>query len=162
MIYKWKDADGVIHFSDQSVPGAEKIYTGVASGPGAATPSRPTVALPASAPSPAAAAGLGYAEFSIASPQPDQTFFGDEVITVSVTLNPVLKANHSLNWHLNGKQIDEQGPNAIQFNLPHLDRGTYALAAIITDPQTGESRSTDSVTFFVRQPSMLSPQHQKP
>ena len=28
VIYKWTDADGVVHFSDQPVPGAEKIYTG--------------------------------------------------------------------------------------------------------------------------------------
>ena len=27
MIYKWIDADGVVHFSDQPVPGAEKIVT---------------------------------------------------------------------------------------------------------------------------------------
>ena len=27
VIYKWTDADGVVHFSDQAVPGAEKILT---------------------------------------------------------------------------------------------------------------------------------------
>ncbi len=25
IVYKWTDADGVVHFSDQPVPGAEKI-----------------------------------------------------------------------------------------------------------------------------------------
>ena len=25
VIYKWTDADGVVHYSDQAVPGAEKI-----------------------------------------------------------------------------------------------------------------------------------------
>jgi hypothetical protein len=39
-----------------------------------------------------------------------------------------------------------------------LDRGTYALAATITDQQTSESETSNSVTFFVRQPSSLSPQ----
>jgi hypothetical protein len=43
-----------------------------------------------------------------------------------------------------------------------LNRGTYALAATITDQQTGESQSTDSVSFFVRQPSELAPLHQRP
>jgi len=42
--------------------------------------------------------------------------------------------------------------------LPRLDRGTYALAATITDQQTSESETSNSVTFFVRQPSSLSPQ----
>ncbi|MGP0088234.1 MAG: DUF4124 domain-containing protein, partial [Steroidobacteraceae bacterium] len=27
VVYKWTDADGVVHFSDQPEPGAEKIYT---------------------------------------------------------------------------------------------------------------------------------------
>jgi hypothetical protein len=43
--------------------------------------------------------------------------------------------------------------------MPHLDRGTYTIAATITDQKTGASQSSNSVTFFVRQPSALSPQH---
>ena len=27
VVYKWVDADGVVHYSDQASPGAEKIYT---------------------------------------------------------------------------------------------------------------------------------------
>jgi hypothetical protein len=27
VVYRWVDADGVVHFSDQPVPGAEKIVT---------------------------------------------------------------------------------------------------------------------------------------
>ena len=50
---------------------------------------------------------------------------------------------------------------ATQFALPHLDRGTYAIAATITD-SSGQSQSTPSVTFYVRQPSALSPQHRTP
>jgi hypothetical protein len=59
---------------------------------------------------------------------------------------------------LNGKQL-EFPPDAVSFVLPHLDRGTYALAASITDQQSSESQSSNTVTFFVRQPSALSPQH---
>ena len=164
VVYKWTDSDGVIHFSDQPVPGAEKIHTG--SGTEAASPVRPRVDAQASGvqnqASDEGAPGLGYTEFSIASPAPDQAFFGDEAISVSLILNPPLKQNHFLNWQLNGKQLDDQGPNPTQFSLPRLDRGTYNIAATITDPQTGESRSTGSVTFFVRQPSELSPLHKKP
>jgi hypothetical protein len=46
--------------------------------------------------------------------------------------------------------------------LQSLDRGTYSIAATISDQQTGESQSTDSVSFFVRQPSSLAPLHQRP
>ena len=165
VIYKWTDATGVVHYSDQPVPGAQKIYT--AASPGTATSARagatngePTYGEPTGGQR--EAPGFGYTQFAIASPAPEQSYFGDEAVTVSLALNPGLKSNHAITWRLNGKPIDDQGPATTQFNLPRLDRGTYAIAATITDQQSGESQSTDSVTFFVRQPSALSPQHQKP
>jgi Domain of unknown function (DUF4124) len=157
VVYKWVDADGVVHFSDQPTPGAEKIYTSsssagtAASAPGSAAGSR-------QAPKSAAASGLNYAEFSIVSPANDQTFFGDDVIAVHLNLAPALKPNQSITWHLNGKQL-EFPPDATSFPLPHLDRGAYTLAATITDQETSESQSSNSVTFYVRQPSELAPQH---
>ena len=163
VVYKWKDSDGVVHYSDQPVPGAQKIYTATGGETGASSRARPNPdAQDNSGQREAPTAVLGYTEFGIASPVPDQTFFGDEPINVGLRVNPGIKPNHNLAWHLNGKEIQDQGPNATQFILPHLDRGTYVIAATLSDPQTGESRSTESVTFFVRQPSALSPQHQKP
>ncbi|HEY4970614.1 MAG TPA: DUF4124 domain-containing protein [Steroidobacteraceae bacterium] len=161
VVYKWTDADGVIHFSDQPVPGAEKIHTSAGSLNGAVAPARSNLDVP-QAGAQKEAPVLGYTEFAIASPVANQTFFGDEPINVGLALEPAIKSNHTLSWHLNGKELEDQGSNATQFKLPHLDRGTYAIAATITDPQSGESRSTESVTFYVRQPSELSPQHQKP
>jgi hypothetical protein len=161
VVYKWVDSDGVIHFSDQPVPGAEKISTS-ASSLNVVTGGRPTGG-DSQSPSPQkpGAKGLGYTVFSIASPTPEQTFFGDEAISASLALDPPLQPNHSVTWNLNGNQLD-QGPTATQFALPHLERGTYAIAATITDRQSGESQSTGSVTFYVLQPSLLSPQHKTP
>jgi hypothetical protein len=154
VIYKWVDADGVVHYSDQATPGAEKIITAGSSsstasgrsstGPVAQAPQKP-------------ADGLNYTEFSITSPAPDQTFFGDDVIAVHLNLSPSLRPNQAITWHLNGEQVDAP-PTAVSFALPRLDRGTYALTATITDQQTSESQTSSSVTFFVRQPSALSPQ----
>jgi hypothetical protein len=156
VIYRWVDADGVVHYSDQSSPGAEKIVTGISSGtaaPGARNASTPA----AQAPQRSSGGGLNYAEFSITSPASEQVFFGDDIVAVHLSLNPSLRPNQSITWHLNGKQLDFP-PDAVSFALPRLDRGTYALAATITDQQTSESESSNSVTFFVRQPSALSPQ----
>jgi hypothetical protein len=160
VVYKWVDADGVVHFSDQEAPGAEKIYTKGSSSTAAASAPRSPAGAPAGsfqAPKKAAANGLDYTEFSISSPASDQTFFGDDSISVHLNLAPTLKLNQSITWHLNGKQL-EYPPDAVSFVLPRLDRGTYALAATITDQQTGESQTSNSVSFFVRQPSALSPQ----
>jgi hypothetical protein len=81
------------------------------------------------------------------------------VVGVNLALAPGLKPNQVITWHLNGKQLTDQPPDATSFALPRLDRGTYAIAATVTDQATGESLSTGSVSFFVRQPSALSPQH---
>jgi uncharacterized protein DUF4124 len=153
VVYKWVDADGVVHFSDQPSPGAEKIFTS-SSTAGTVTTAPRSSGGALQAPN-YAASGLGYSEFSITSPVNDQTFFGDDVIAVHLNLVPGLKMNQSITWHLNGKQLDT---NATAFSLPRLDRGAYALAASITD-QSGDSQTSNSVTFFVRQPSALSPQH---
>jgi hypothetical protein len=154
VIYKWVDADGVVHYSDQSSPGAEKIVTAVPSSP--TTSAARNASAPSGAPQRAAQGGLQYTDFMITSPSSEQTFFGDDVVAVHLNLNPSLRPNQSITWHLNGKQLDVL-PTAVSFPLPRLDRGTYALAATIIDQQTSESATSNSVTFFVRQPSELSP-----
>ncbi len=155
VVYKWTDADGVVHYSDQPVPGAQKVFTASSSmNLSTSSDTPPETRSTAQKQDP-----LGYTQFSISSPAADQTFFGDDVVSVHLTLEPGLKPAQSIAWHLNGKQLDEQG---MQFSLPHMDRGTYILAATITDQNTGESRTSDSVTFYVRRPSELSPQHKNP
>ena len=158
VIYKWTDPNGLVHYSDQPVPGAEKIITSSGSLNGMASASRVGTAAGASAQKPAVP-GSTFNRFAITSPAPDQTFFGDETIGVHLALEPDLKPEQSITWHLNGKELEDQGPSTTQFTLPHLDRGTYVIAATITDQKTGSSQTTDSVNFFVRQPSELSPQH---
>jgi hypothetical protein len=153
VIYRWVDAEGVVHYSDQASPGAEKIVT--------STSSAGTVAGPRTSSSPqpqqAAQKGLTYSEFTITAPLPDQSYFAEDVIAVHLTLTPSLRPNQAITWQLNGKQLDSP-PDAVSFALPRLDRGTYVLTASITDGQTGEAQSSTGVTFFVRQPSSLAPQ----
>src|SRR6202011_5773021 len=144
VVYKWTDSDGVVHYSDQPVPGAEKIFTASSPTPGGSVSSARPASPVGSPPKKFVAPGLNYNQFSITSPLPDQTFFGDDVIGVHLALVPGLKPDQTITWHLNGKQLDDQGPAATQFTLPHLDRGTYAIAATITDQKSGEALSTDS------------------
>lgn len=157
VVYKWTDSDGVVHYSDQPVPGAEKIYTATSSTAGTVTTGQTAPAPSADSKKPVGA--LGYSAFALTSPAPEQTFFGDEIISAHLSLEPALLPGHTVTWHLDGGQIEDPGPTATRVTLPHLDRGTYAISATVTNPATGESRSTDSVTFYVHQPSELSPQH---
>jgi hypothetical protein len=155
VVYKWVDADGVVHYSDQAVPGAEKIYTSSAAKSGTVVP-LPGANQAAKKPPGKAAE---FTQFAITSPAADQTFFGDEAVGVHLALAPALGPGQTITWHLNGKQLEDQPPDATSFVLPRLDRGEYAIAATVNDQATGESQSTPSVTFYVRQPSALSPQH---
>ena len=162
MVYKWTDSDGVVHYSDQPVPGAEKIFTAGRSTSGANAAGSSAAGKPGTQTPKSAGPRLRYTQFAITSPAPDQTYFGDETISAHLDLDPQLKAGQTVTWLLNGKQLDDQEATATQITLPRLDRGTYAIAATVTDQQTGESLSTDSVSFFVRQPSELSPDHKRP
>ncbi len=155
VVYKWTDAEGVIHYSDQSVPGAERIIT---AGPGPSSPNLRQPAAPAAPAKPAAK----HATLAIEAPTAEQSFFGDDPVLVRLHVEPALQPDQVITWFLNGKRLEDQGPTATEFSLQGLPRGTYAIGALLTDRQSGETQSSDPVTFYVRQPSLLSPQHPKP
>ena len=158
VVYKWTDADGVVHFSDQPVEGAEKITVSGESlnrsaSPGGNPPGGNLKALldKANASKP----GLHYLSFVIATPVKEQTFF-DEPVPVSVVLDPPLEDGHALNWSLNGEVLTDE-ENRLSFQRTDLARGTYVLAATITDLGTHEQTSTPPITFYMHQHSVLAP-----
>jgi hypothetical protein len=156
-VYKWTDADGVVHYSDQPAPGSVEVQTD--SGPtGFSTAQGPPLrVLPTPKPMAAAAAGTKYQQFAIASPAASQGFYA-EPVPVRLNLSPGLLPGDSLTWTLNGKALDDRA-NSREFTLDELPRGTYVLSATITDPSTNETQSAPPVTFYMQEPSKLSPQH---
>jgi hypothetical protein len=110
VVYKWTDSDGVVHYSDQPVPGAERIVTAGSPSPAGSVPSARS-ANPG-LPDPKKNASVNYSQFAITSPAPEQTFFGDEVIGVHLAVEPALKPDQTITWHLNGRQLDDVGPAA--------------------------------------------------
>jgi hypothetical protein len=158
VVYKWTDAQGVVHFSDQPAPGAEKVPTssapehagilGQTAGPSSAAP---TAQKPPTA--------LSSATVAITSPASQQTFTGGESVPVALSITPSIKPSWTVVWSLNGAQVPNQAADATAFTLTDLARGTYTIEAIVTDPGTGESKSAEAVTFNVMRPSVLSPQH---
>ena len=156
VVYKWTDADGVVHFSDQPVPGAEKIITDGTGTRGILNQSAP--AVPSAQPK--APTALSTTQFSIDSPTPDQTFSGSESMMASATVDPPIQPNGpiSISWSLNGSPLSD-GDGSTRFSLPQdLGRGTYTLSATLTDRASGETKSAAPVTFNVLRPSLLAPQ----
>jgi len=158
VVYKWTDADGVVHFSDQPVEGAEKITTGTGTATRGILSQRAPNAV-VSAEKPKTKGALDYTQFAITSPAPEQTFSGDQQVNVNLALDPALKTGQTVSWSLNGVQVADQPPDAVRFTLTDLARGNYTLTATVADPASGQTRSADPVTFNVLRPSTLSPQH---
>jgi hypothetical protein len=159
VVYKWTDPDGVIHFSDQPVPGAERIVT--------ASGSARTGGIQLGANAPAAAkpksgAAPAFAQFAITSPAHEETITGNQPVNVHLALEPALKSSQVITWFLNGSPLSNQAPDATQFTLQDLSRGTYTLGASVTDQGSGETKSAETVTFYVMRTSLLSPQHKAP
>jgi hypothetical protein len=159
VVYKWTDADGVVHYSDTAVPGAEKIITssGSSNGISSGQAGAPANASPAGSPG-----GAVHGPLSIESPAQEQVFFNDDVIPIRLHLEPGLQPSQTVTWYLNGQPLTDQPPNATGFALQSLPRGAYTIAATVADQATGQSQNSDGVTFYVRQPSVLAPQHKKP
>lgn len=160
VVYKWTDAQGVVHYSDQPVPGAEKMATSSAPEHAGILGQTAAAGAPGSGPTPQKPpASLSSATVAITSPGSQQTFTGGESVPVALSINPEIKAGWVVVWSLNGAQVQNQAPEATQFTLTDLARGVYTIEATVTDPGTGESKSAEAVTFNVIRPSLLSPQH---
>ncbi len=155
VVYKWTDPNGVVHFSDQPVPGAEKIVT--SGSPSHGILDGPAPAAPADKPKPKPA--LAATRIAITSPAREQTFSGDEQVMVNLDVEPELTPGQTISWTLNGAQVSDQPPNSTHFTLSDLARGSYTLEATLTDPTSGETKSADPVTFNVLRPSVFSPRH---
>jgi hypothetical protein len=155
VVYKWVDADGIVHYSDQPAPGSEKIVTSAAPGR-MGTVSVAAPALGQAAREPAPTAPTAPAIFAILAPNAEQTFV-NEPVPVRLDFQPGLGPGEVLSWTLNGQLLADQ--SGVQFSLPNLPRGAYNLSATLVDPVTRETISTTSVTFYVQQPSIFSPQH---
>jgi hypothetical protein len=154
VVYKWVDADGVVHFSDQPVPGSEKIITSAAphmgTVPGAAPPASVNGQLGSQTPT------TQPTVFAIVSPNAEQTFV-NEPVPVRLDFQPGASQGEVLTWKLNGQILADQ--TGTQFTLSNLPRGAYNLSATLVDPNTQETLTSTSVSFNVQQPSELSPQH---
>jgi len=159
VIYKWTDAQGVVHFSDQPGPGAEKVFTSSAPEHAGILGAAPTTGAAAPAPPPKTDRSLSATKIVITSPAPEQTFSGDQSVPISLSVDGELKASWTVVWTLNGAQVQGQTPTTTSFTLTDLTRGAYTLEATVTDSVTGESKSAEAVAFNVLRPSLLSPQH---
>jgi Domain of unknown function (DUF4124) len=154
-VWKWVDDRGVVHYSDQPVPGATRIEVKA----GNIAQSSPEVgnAAPSDTGTPAAAFA-GYRNFEIWRPEPDQVFTntGGQV-NVEIRVEPAVQAAHTLNLFLDGKLVTGFARNALSYALGGVERGTHNVTATITDRAGRTLQETRAIVFIVRQQSVANP-----
>lgn len=152
-VYKWVDADGVIHFSDQPHPQAQELD--VQPKNLVSTPPVETSATTANAPT--AAAAPPY-RCDLIRPENDEVFLNTRTISARLRVEPDLAPGDQVAIAIDGKRVQNQPTRATEFVIPDIDRGTHTIMIAVYD-RTGEKQlcTTGAVTFHVRQPSVQAP-----
>jgi len=150
-LYKWVDANGVTHYSDSPVAGAVEVQIQGAQGYKAAPKAGYQRVKPNSPPS----APSAYTALSVVSPEEGAVFLnnGGE-IDCAAAVSPPLAPGHALWFVLDGSRVAASGSSA---HLSHVPRGTHTLAAVVTDGAGADVIASAAVTFYVRQPSAVTP-----
>lgn len=96
----------------------------------------------------------GYRDFRISAPMPDQTFWGTEnMATVSWETKYALQEGMSVVVYIDG-EAQPPTTNPVM-STGRLDRGEHKVRAELYDAQKRRVASTDTVTFHVKQQSVL-------
>ena len=149
-VYKTRDAEGNIIFSDVPTEGAEKIEIQEAQTLNIPKPKRigerPTTKLTPE--------GINYSEFKIVSPENDTTIHSNEgVVNIVVEISPELDAKHKVVFFMNGKKVSEG--KSLQFAINNIDRGSHNVMAKITDEKNKVIKQSNTVTIHLRKASKL-------
>jgi len=152
-VYRWVDENGVVHYSDQPHPNAEKLPVHAAQTykPSAAD-TAPAAGGPASAAAPAP-----YRGCAIMQPQDGQEFANIDSLTVAVQTDPALHQGDKVFVTVDGQALNGGNPTGPQFVISPVDRGTHTAQAQVKDASGAVQCQTPSVTFHVHQASLLNP-----
>lgn len=165
-IWRWTDANGVVHYSDHPVPGAERVDIGAAPKPSGSGP------LPPPPPSLASQSELrrdeapqrpfAYARCAVRSPAADETFHGVQAVPVTLEVEPALQPGHRIEVSVNGARIQAWPAESLGFTLPEVFRGSHTIQMRIVDAGGVIRCTAEPRTFHLRQPSVLAPRRAAP
>jgi hypothetical protein len=154
-LYKWVDADGVVHYSDTPHPGAEKLQVS-----GAQTyhntPVPATAGAPNAATAPPPAAGSSYA-CAITDPANDAALYAPESVSVSVQASPALREGDSISATVDGQALTPVTADGQHFLVLTPERGSHTVSAQIRGADGSVLCNAAPITFSVQRPSVNSP-----
>ena len=157
VVYKWVDEYGVIHYSDQPHPNAERLEVqGVQtySARAAGTLRAPSESAPAR---PAPSDSNPYKACAIVQPVDQQNMQNVASVMVRVASEPMPRAEDRVFITLDGQGVNGGQPTGLSFNVASIDRGEHSVSAQIRGPGDEVLCRTTPVTFFVQQHNLFSP-----
>jgi hypothetical protein len=152
-VWKWKDAAGVTHYSDQPVPGAERVDLKVQTfkapnsdvSAGGQNSNRQTASAPA------------YRSLEIWKPASQETVSNSGgQVSVRLRADPQLAAGDAIALYLDGQKV-EGAPQALEYELSNIARGIHTLTAAIVTNRGQTAIESSTVTFNVLQASSAQP-----
>lgn len=151
--YKWVDKQGVTHYSDRPEPGAQVVELQQAQ-----TFEAPATATPRQSPRNRQASEAVQYQLEVWKPENDETIVNTgNTVSLRLRLEPELQDGHSIWVYLDGKRVDGLPGNGESFELTDVARGTHTLSVVVSDFGGKPVISSPSITFHVRQPSLLAP-----
>jgi len=152
-VWRWVDADGVTHYSDRPVPGAELIDLKVQTYTPAPRPETGTTSQPAQQEE-----ETRYRSLEIWKPAQDEAIVNTVgAVSVRLRVDPTLQSNHSIFVYLNGKRLDDQPVDALDYQLTDVPRGTHTLTALVADAEGKTLIQAPPIVFHVVQTSVANP-----
>ena len=150
-IYRWKDSDGNVIYSDTPQPGAEKVTlqetTILPSAPVPKSPDEANTEKPGP---------VKYQSVAITRPTDEQTIRENIAnVGVAISLQPGLQTGHGHQLQLlfDGQGVEEPGRKT-SFTLPAVDRGAHTLQAVILQSNGRVVTRSAISTFFVHKQSV--------
>lgn len=151
-VYRWVDEQGVVHFSDQPHPGAQKMR--VEDAPTFSAPRVPRTSVGSAAPQ---QGGPPAVSCSITSPTDQQMLMNTYSVSGNIQMPGPLAPGDRVVLMLDGKVLTNAADLSGAFHIPQIDRGTHTLAAQVQASDGQVICQTPQITFFVHQPSVQNP-----
>lgn len=156
-VWRWVDENGVVHYSDRPVEGAEEIeLTPAQSFPSTRQAPRRTL------PQQSTQASVPYQSFEVVSPAQEETLWNiGGTLQVQLALQPALRPNHRIDVLLDGERKNLSSTST-QLTVPEVFRGQHSLQGVVVDADGREVQRTSAITFVVQQTSVLNPNNPTP
>jgi len=152
-VYKWVDENGVVHYSDQPHPNAEKVHVQAAQTYRAGT----TPVTESQGGGPAAPAQEGYAGCAVASPADDESLTNVDAVTIAVRTDPALRPGDQIYILIDGALVNNGAATGNSYTLSPVERGTHTVQAVVKNSSGGLMCQSPGITFHVHLPSIQNP-----